>query len=87
MWLADTAPDVAGANLWLFLITCVTTAGGIWSTWLAIRRKGETSGAVDEALDTQDRLIVQPIAKERDDYRSLWRGCMESKLQEKKPDD
>jgi hypothetical protein len=78
VWLAES-PDVAGANLWLFLITCVSTLGGCWGLWLANRRKGETAAAVDEALETQDRLIVQPIARERDDYRARWIGCEEAK--------
>lgn len=87
MWLAETAPDVAGANLWLFLIACVSAASGCWGLWLANRRKGETSAAVDEALETQDRMIVQPIAKERDDYRERWKRCVETCLRWRRDDD
>lgn len=83
MWLAEADPSVAGANLWFVLATTITTLGSLAAAWMSHRRektaRSSAAAVADEAVDEYRRLIAEPLAEERDDYRARWVKCEEDR--------
>jgi hypothetical protein len=95
VWLSDAGTSVTSANLWLLLVTIVSTGGTVATTLIA-RRRGKNPAsrdAADDAVKQYKRYFADPLHRDnqqlRDEikvaraeveaYRKRWRDCEDAK--------
>lgn len=85
MWLSS-GDSIATANLWWFLGILATALVSATVTIYTLRSRPkdaasykEIAKAIDEALELQSRMIVEPLQLERDTYRTWWQACVKGR--------
>jgi hypothetical protein len=91
VWIADASSAGTSANLWLLLVTIVSSATTLATAWIA-RRRGKSPasrGAADDAVKQYRRYFAEPLHRdnellraeikvaraETEAYRKRWRDC------------
>lgn len=77
MWLAEVDPSVGTANVWLLLITIVSSGATLATTWILHRRGKNPASrdAADDAVRQYRRLFVDPLHRENERLRQLLEEC------------
>jgi hypothetical protein len=94
VWIADASSSVTSANLWLLLITIVSTGGTVSTSWI-LHRRGKNPASRDAANDAVKQYkhyFADPLHRdnerlrnelkvsraETDVYRRRWLECEDS---------